>query len=53
MTVESSQLIKLEIPSSMDFVHLLDAVITEILQQTGVDRDATDQLSTAQSVQTL
>ena len=47
MTVESSQLIKLEIPSSMDFVHLLDAVITEILQQTGVDRDATDQIKLA------
>ena len=47
MTVESSQLIKLEIPSSMDFVHLLDAVITEILQQTGVDRDATDQVNLA------
>ena len=47
MTVKSSQLIKLEIPSSMDFVHLLDAVITEILQQTGVDRDATDQVNLA------
>ena len=35
MAVKNSQIIKLEIPSSMDFVYLLDAVITEILQQMG------------------
>ncbi len=47
MAVKNSQIIKLEIPSSMDFVHLLDAVITEILQQMGFDRDATDQVNLA------
>ncbi len=47
MAVKNSQIIKLEIPSSMDFVYLLDAVITEILQQMGFDRDATDQVNLA------
>ena len=31
----------------MDFVHLLDAVITEILQQMEFDEDATDQVNLA------
>jgi serine/threonine-protein kinase RsbW len=47
MAVKNSQIIKLEIPSLMDFVYLLDAVITEILQQMGFDRDATDQVNLA------
>ena len=47
MAAKNSQIIKLEIPSSMDFVYLLDAVITEILQQMGFDRDATDQVNLA------
>ena len=47
MAVKNSQIIKLEIPSLMDFVYLLDAVITEILQQMEFDRDATDQVNLA------
>lgn len=47
MAVKNSQIIKLEIPSLMDFVYLLDAVITEILQQMGFDRDTTDQVNLA------
>jgi len=47
MAVKNSQIIKLEIPSSIDFVYLLDAVITEILQQMGFDRNATDQANLA------
>ncbi|HHZ93105.1 TPA: ATP-binding protein [Candidatus Poribacteria bacterium] len=47
MAEKNSQIIKLEIPSSMDFVYLLDAVITEILQQMGFDGDTTDQVNLA------
>lgn len=47
MAEKNSQIIKLEIPSLMDFVYLLDAVITEILQQMEFDRDATDQVNLA------
>ena len=43
----TEQVIRLDLPSSMQFVYLLDTIISEILREMGFDEETTEQVNLA------